>query len=187
MSFQNLLFKHYNRSIQLLLMHCLVLHSQSAALSNVLAGWAIIGSTDTNRRGTDPVKPGTTRSVTGLHTPKEPGYSKENWFFLTLILRQDYRGISFSWMSRMAVYWAITVRVSRWFGRKYSKTLPIPKLPKNYGHTYWGNTVLHRGRMLTRCVLRDRNFRRGRAMWHKFMPHCINTCMWRTLRNLTLV
>lgn len=81
MSFQNLLFKHYNRSIQLLLMHCLVLHSQSAALSNVLAGWAIIGSTDTNRRGTDPVKPGTTRSVTGLHNPKEPGYSKENWFF----------------------------------------------------------------------------------------------------------
>lgn len=128
MSFQNLLFKHYNRSIQLLLMHCLVLHSQSAALSNVLAGWAIIGSTDTNRRGTDPLKPGTTRSVTGLHTPKEPGYSKENWFFLTLILRQDYRGMSFSWMSRMAVYWAITVRVSRWFGRKYSKTLPIPKL-----------------------------------------------------------
>lgn len=134
----------------------------------------------------DPVKPGTTRSLTGLHILKKPGYYGQNWVFSTFILRQDYRGISFPWMSRTSVYWAITVRDPRWFSRKnlYPNFWLGTPGTSLYGQTYWGNTVLHRARMLPRCVRWDRTFLRGRAMWHKYIPHCINTCMWRTLRRL---
>lgn len=184
MSFQNLLFKHYNRSIQLWLMHCLVLRSQSAALSYVLAGWAIIGSTDKNTEG---FKPSEARDYEiSDRTP----HSKE-----TRILRTELgffnfyspSGLSrFPWMSRTSVYWAITVRDPRWFSRKnlYPNFWLGTPGTSLYGQTYWGNTVLHRARMLPRCVRWDRTFLRGRAMWHKYIPHCINTCMWRTLRRL---
>lgn len=187
MSFQNLLFKHYNRSIQLWLMHCLVLRSQSAALSYVLAGWAIIGSTDTNTEGYGPSKARDYEITDRIPHSKETRIFRRELFFQLLFSVRTIEVYHFP-----GCHVLLYIGLLRWgFLGDLAESIRKHYLYPNYwlgtpgtllyGHTYWGNTVLYRARMLTRCVRLDRKFPRGRAMWHKY------TCMWRTLRRLTLV